>query len=365
MTLRRCNKCGLPRLLSRDLSWPGNGVIVSRGDPGNRFVFIEADFLSTLWSELEGFLDLPVSDAVLNCEYLVVRSYIEELMFKGWRGQVLRHVPRPVFSRFFDKQRLLFGYGMTDTMKYRRGRILVVRATHIHDIFSMVGGLRGLFEILEGKSSKAGWRKEENSYVITLVFAPRESERQEREQGRSTAAEVADRQEQIEDFLPPGPKGLERCPSCGLPNDLRDLRWMGWEGTIVHRHRENRYVLFSVYILRRIIEELEMRARQDLGPIILDISKNFIRQRLRHMPIGDKDGLYRDFFRDISINGLGDIVDVTRGESHLEMTIHNPFYPPVLAGTIAGMFEHVEGELTDVDYSIADSQILELRVRTT
>jgi hypothetical protein len=250
-------------------------------------------------------------------------------------------------------------------LEYRRGRILVVRATRVYDIFSLVGGLRGLFEMLEGKSSRAGWIEEDNGYTITLVFEAQEGEGEGQKLEGTTAADMANGREKTEDFLPPGPRGLERCPSCGLPVDLRYLRWLNWEGTIVHRQRENRYVLFSAYILLSIIEELERKAGRDLGPPILGISKNFVRQRLRHMPIGDVDRLYQDFFRNISINGLGDIVDVTRGESYLEMTINNPFYPPVLAGTIAGIFEHVEGELTDVDYGIVDSQVLELRVRTT
>jgi hypothetical protein len=366
MTLRRCKKCGLPQKLSSGFSWPGEGAIFARDDPNMRMIFIEADYLSNLWSELDAAIDLPVADAVLKGQHMAIRSFQEENVLLGWRRFAMRHLPIRLLSRSISSEIALYGIGILEFVEYRRGKIMVIRVRRPYDIVSVAGGVRGMSESIEGKESEVAWTSEEGDCIITVVFKPLRPEAEMLEQ-KSGAEEDKEKVLTKVAIEPPstGHGAEERCPSCGLPTQLRDLRWRDWEGTIVHRQRENRYVFFSGYILQSIIEELERRTGRDLGPLVLDISKDFVRQHVRHLPIGNRDGVYEEFSRNIFMSGFGEVVSLSRGESHLEMVIQNPYYPPLLAGSMVGIFEHVEGELAVVDYQTPSSKLLELRIRTT
>jgi hypothetical protein len=329
-------------------------------------IFIEADYLSKLWSELDAAIDLSIADAVLKGQHMAVRSFQEENVLLGWRRFAMRHLPIRLLSRSISSEVALYGIGILEFVEYRRGKIMVIRVRRPYDIVSVAGGVRGMSENIEGKESEVAWTSEEGDYIITVVFKPLrpEAERPEQKSGAEEDKEKAITKASKE---PPstgyGAKG--RCPSCGLPTHLRDLRWRDWEGTIVHRHRENRYVFYSGHILQSIVEELERRTGRDLGPLVLDISKDFMRQYMRHMPIGNREVVYQEFSRNISMSGFGEVVSLNRGESYLEMAIQNPYYPPLLAGSVVGIFEHVEGELATVDYHTPGSKLLELRIRTT
>jgi hypothetical protein len=366
MTLRRCKQCGLPRKLASDFIWPGDGTIYAGDDPSMRMIFIESDYLSNLWYELETALGLPVADAVLKRQHMAVRYYQEENVLPEWRRYALRHLPVRLLSRSISKEVAIYGIGTFEFVEYRRGKMVVIRVRRPYDIVSVAGGVRGISESIEGKKSEVAWTRENGDYIITVVFKPVspgdqmvELESRIEEDEEKVISEASSGHPSI------GHEAGKRCSSCGLPLNLNDLRWRDWEGTIVHRHRENRYVFFSGYILQNIIVELERITGRDLGPLVMDISKDFVRQHVRHMPIGDMDAVYQEFSRNISMSGFGEVVSMNRGESHLEMVIQNPYFPPLLAGSVMGIFEHVEGELAAVDFHTPSSRLLELRIRTT
>lgn len=364
MALHRCRKCGLPRKLARGFSWPGDGTILARGDPRMRMIFIEADYLCNLWSELDGMLDISVTDAVLKGQHMAVRAYQQESVLPGWRRYAVRHLPARLISRLTAGEVALYGIGALEIIEYRRGKMMVVRVRYPYDIFSVAGGVRVVSESIEGREAEVAWSREDGDYVITLAFKPAETG--EGEEESKTGIEEDRGKPVVRTAAEPASAGQgegERCTSCGLPLVLRELRWRAWEGTIVHRHRENRYVFFSGYVLSRIFDELERKSGRELAPHLFDISMDFTRQHMRHMPVGDKDDIYRAFSRDIFMRGMGKVLEMARGESHLEMAIRNPYYPPLLAGSVGGIFERVEGELAVVDYHLPIPELLELRAR--
>ena len=231
MTLRRCKKCGLPRKLASGFHWPGEGTIFTRDEPNTRMIFIEADYLSNFWSELETALDLPITDAVLKGQHMAVRTYQEENVLPGWRRFALGHLPIRFLARSISSEVALYGIGKLEIVEYRRGKTMVIRVRRPYDIVSVAGGVRGMSESIEGKESEIAWTREGGDYIISLHFKPLRSEYEKRE----LRSEVEE-EEKAATKTSAGPsssrhKAGERCSSCGLPIELKDLRWRDWEGT--------------------------------------------------------------------------------------------------------------------------------------
>lgn len=363
MAMKRCRKCGSPIMLARSYKWPGDGTIVSRNDPASRMTIFEAGYYPHVWSELEERLGFPVAEVVLKSQRLAMRDYLESHIIYGWRKYALKAMSiRPVILRVID-QTSLFGFGRLEITEYRRHRMLMIRIRDPFDIISIVGGIRGIFETIEGLGSEMAWRRENDDYIVTLV--PRTGEDKGADSMEALRALREAKRNISGDPIPCERTMIEPCPSCGLPLGLSELEWREDECIIHLRQRGIRYIMTTGYIFLGTIRELEKRSGQDLEPVILEISRDYNRGILRGVPIRTRGGAYRAAAGYISVAGYGEVVRSSHGEGHLEMTIVNPYYPPRLVGRIAGLFEHVEGEEAKINYHSPEPQVLELELTTT
>ncbi|MFW6113702.1 MAG: hypothetical protein ACOC78_02130 [Actinomycetota bacterium] len=363
MTLKRCRECGSPVMLARGYEWPGNGTIISRNDPSSRLAFFEAGYYPYVWSEFEDRLGFSVSGTALKSQRLGMQEYLASNIIYGWRRYALKTLSlKAVIGHLID-QVALFGFGHLELADYRRHKLLVMRMRNPFDIISIVDGMRGFFEIMEGTGSEVAWKRDGGEYVVTLIPGPRQEEKEER-------AEALRELRQAKHDIAGGPipceeTAIEYCPSCGLPLGLTDLVWEENEGAVRIRQRGTRFVMSTGYIFLGIIRELEKRSGRDLESVVVEISRDFHRDILKGVPIRTRGGAYRAATRYLSVGGFGEIVDSTYGEGHLEMTIINPFYPPRVVGRIAGLFEYVEGQEANINYRSPENQVLELELTTS
>jgi hypothetical protein len=359
--LRRCGKCGLPRLLARDITWPGNGTIISKRDASSRLIIYEADYQPFLWSELDGKLGFSTAETFNRSRRMALQDYVENHILYGWKKYAIKALPVSFLINRIIRQAALFGLAQLEVLEHERGKVLAIRIRRPFDISSMAGGIRSVFEILEDTGSRLAWTEEEGGYIVTVAPAPEEDEAGKEEALRTLEETKA---EFTYDLLSAQGEASKRCPSCDLPSGLTGLDWGEQEGIIYLRERGTRVIVARGYGFLCSVRELEKKTEQDLGPFILEISRIFHRRMLKGTPIPSRGETYRAAERFLSVAGFGEVVRSSFGEGHLEMTIHNPFYIPRLVGRIAGLFEYVEGEEADVDYRSPGPQVLELKIKT-
>ncbi|MDD3719247.1 MAG: hypothetical protein PHP28_11365 [Actinomycetota bacterium] len=366
MALKRCRKCGLPLQLSRRYVWPGNGVILSRRDPGMRMIMFEADYFAHMWSALEELIGVNMADAMIRGQHAASQDYMDSNVLLGWRKTAVRHLPlRTIFDRTVSEL-ALFGFAGVELMEYRPGKMLVMRVKHPFDIISIAWGAKGLAEFKEGMSSELAWKREGDDYILTMIFesAGRRGDGETLETMRYMRD--AKRELSLEgELLPPQGDRGEPCPSCGLPAALTELEWNEGEGTIRRIDNGRRYIFSTGHVFLGIVRDLEERTGRDLGPLIMKLTKDYHLRFLQGIPIRSRNGAYRAAARYLFAGGFGNVQGCDCGEGYLEMTIGNPFYVPRLVGRIAGLFEYIEDEQADIGYRSPQPQLLELEIRAT
>lgn len=145
MALRRCRKCGLPRLLARDIPWPGNGTIISKRDPSSRLIIYEADYQPFLWSELDGRLGISTAETFNRSRRMALQDYLENHILYGWK----KHA-----ERFLS----VAGFGEVVRSSFGEGHLEMT----IHNPFyapRLVGRIAGLFEYVEGAAAEVDYHR--------------------------------------------------------------------------------------------------------------------------------------------------------------------------------------------------------------
>ena len=363
--MRRCERCGLPRKLSERYLWPGNGVILARQDPEMRMVIFEADYYAYVWSELERRLGINAAEAMIKGQQAGTLEYLEEHLIYGWRKHAVRFLPTRLVFNAVMKEMELLGFCRMDLMAHRWHKFIVLRVRHPFDIISVAWGAKGLLEYATGKRSELSWKKEGEDYVLTIVLLPHEVAGDTVDREALEAIRQAKRELSLEGkLLPPGEDRGDPCPSCGLPRALAELEWVEEEGVIRRRDSGRRYIFTSGHIFIGVIRELERRLGMELEPMVMEITKEFHLRDLRGIDIRTRHGAYRAAARYLCAGGFGNVLEYSFGEGHLEMTIGNPFYLPRLVGRMAGLFEYLEGEESEVSYRMIEPQMLKLELRT-
>lgn len=366
MALRRCRECGLPLRLSRNYVWLGNGTIFARHDPAMRMVVFEAGYYHYAWSELEDRLGLSMADAMIRGQHAATLDYLEEHILYGWRKYALPRLPsRLIFQRIINEI-AIFGFGGIEIMDYQRGKLVVLKVKHPFDIISLAWGIKGFIEFVERKGSELAWNEEDGDYTLSVILLPKGREAESIDREALRAVREAKRElSLVGKLLPPKEEKREMCASCGLPRALAELEWREADGAIYRYDTDRRFIFTSGHILLGVIRDLERRTGRELDPVVLDITRNYHLHILRGIPIRTRGGAYRSMARYLITGGFGDVLDLSYGEGHLEMTIGNPFYIPRLVGRITGLFEYIEGQDAEVEYQSPEPQILKLKIKST
>jgi hypothetical protein len=365
MPLRRCEKCGLPLRLSRGYNWPGNGTILAKRDPNMRMVIFEDGYYPFLWSELENRLGISIADAMIRGQQASTREYLEDNILYGWRQKVLHRLPIMILIKRIIDELSLFGFGKVELLTYERGKLFVIKVKNPFDILSLAWGVKGIVEFVEDVSSDLAWRQEGEEYTISVAFKPKTESRQDIDAGTLEALKAArDELSFGGRYLAHQGEKYERCPLCGIPAGLQVLEWREEDGAVYSREDGKRLIFTSGHIVVGVTNDLEARTGRDLASFLLETTKFWQLRELQKSKPMSRGESYNNMARQLRDFGFGDVWELSYGEGHLEITIANPLYIPRIVGRVAGLFEYVEGQEAEINYTRPEPRLVKIEVKT-
>jgi hypothetical protein len=325
----------------------------------------EADYYSYLFSEFEHRLGFSMAEAMIRGQRASAWDYLQDNVLYGWRKYAIKRLPVMLLIRRIASEIALFGFGKLEVLEYRHGKSLILKATRPFDIISLAWGIKGVVEFVEGKACELAWNKDGDQYLISVAVRPGKGDLTEVDKEALRAMRDAKRELSLGGkLLPPRETEEERCPSCGLPGTLAALEWREEDGSIYRRGSKSRFIFTSGHVIIGVIRDLERRTGQNLEPMMLEVTKNYHLRNLQGVNIRSRDSAYRRTAKYLAAGGFGQVLDLSYGEGHLEMTVGNPFQIPRLVGRIAGLFERIEGQEAEIEYRSPEPQVLEIEIKS-
>ncbi|MGQ9476635.1 MAG: hypothetical protein ACUVRX_11640 [Actinomycetota bacterium] len=344
----RCEECGLPALIGRELRWENNGVITLAKSPLDRMVFYESRVIDNLFQGIEELIGLPIQHIVIESGSREVRKYVENA-FPRWMGHMLRwagkhlesrsawakavrkpalRVARGVTSKIMEVGRL-YGYGLGELGEgWEKGDPAPWRESVVSHPYSLIFWAADALGAAEAMKGAKQWVRHEplGEELYRVIAYPGEHPVELRERLRPRKR------------IPfkPGDITYERCPSCGLTLELGRYRWNPGEGTIVDAENGWRMAIFGPLALQTVIDDLESELGEEIPKVVVEAQRRYVRSRTDRMN-WRRNGT--TFGRLTALRGMGNITEFKADEKSLSITIQNACLPLIMVGMAQALDE--------------------------
>jgi hypothetical protein len=158
----------------------------------------------------------------------------------------------------------------------------------------------------------------------------------------------------------PGEIVYERCPECGVPNEVSGCRWDLDKGIIIDQLTGRRMAVLGPDVVDSVLDDLA----QELGESLQEAVVEAVRRQMKDMM---KDEYWKHgapaFNRMIAVRGLGNLVRFDGDRDSLSMKIENACMPLLMAGTVQGLFELVmRKDSSFCEWNMSDDGDLDITV---
>lgn len=337
-----CDDCGVPLLISGELSWESNGVILSRSSPGSRWTFFESENFDPLFRDIEELIGVSIENIVMEARRSESRRYVAKLFPPE---------AREVFSSWDEKKALTAGE--REEMFRKAERITDI----IYDFCRACGYAAGSPGELWEKKADRPWRTSEarNPYSTSLFHAECLGACEALE-GRDLWVdyELRDGVYHVSYYPAEHPLELkgrpdggryefkggniqyELCPGCGVPREISRYHWDLEQGTITDGGTGRRMAVIGSQALNAIVYALVDELGEEVVKTLIEASRRFTKS---HWSNEDWKRTGADFQRIFSLRGLGNVVKFEGDRKHLTMRIQNSCLHLLLLGTIQALVE--------------------------
>jgi len=359
--MKKCKKCGFPFMLSKLIQWNENGTITMLKNPNQRAVIIEADFLTRLFSNIEEHLGISISHLVFeaqrNASVHTIDSQLNKFPYKGARWWSPN---KRIAVNLFCRLAVWLGQSYAKATAYNPGKggEAILRNPYNRELMAAI--ILGAFESLERKPFQHAWERAGDDDIISITVA------EER-------PDFSSRLDLEYPELRPGDLFIPQCPSCGMPRELAYLDWREDEGIIMDNRRDERVVFLDGYVPTIVFRELEKELGKEIYPIIIQAEKENALRRIEQLRLADersgvlprkeRDSIYEYALASLPQRGQGNPVRYKYDYLGLEVTIDNPYNEHLLAGSIAALFEAVEGLESEVEWESPETSRIIFNVR--
>jgi hypothetical protein len=344
----RCEGCGVPVIIGRDLHWGDNGVITLANSPLNRMVFFESNTIDNLFKGMEELIEGPIEPIVIESRRRETRRFMEKSFPFEVRNIVLFGDPesnadktpysRAVMESVIKARRemnervmevgTVFGYGEQSLSdKWDRGERYPWRTQIIRNPYSVplwVADTLGTVEAFEGEdmcveSEDLGG----NSYRVTVTPGEHPVELKKRLKRRHYE-------------FKPGSLRFDRCPECELPLEISGYVWNLKEGIITASDTGRRVAILGPLAIDAIFDDLEAEYGPDIQEAAIEAQRRYVKSMVGEEDIAKLMASYRSL---IALRGLGNIAGFEADERRLELTIENSCLRLMLVGMAKALYE--------------------------
>ncbi len=356
MEYKRCKDCGFPVRFARWLRWDNNGTIVQRVNPAFRVVIMETNFLEDLFGRIEKNLGISVRHIVFESQKSSAKGYIGNWL-KGPLGKLLL-IPKTkgLVINQFHALGILGGSAYSETVEYKPGEYGVALIRNPYSKELMAAMVEGAFEALERKPYRHSWSSRGDDLLLRV-------------EATNQPEEISERMYLLFPPAHPGNIQFARCRHCGVPLDLRYLKWYEDEGIILDTRRDKRVNFLDGYVPSTVFREFQKELGEAVVPIIIEAQREYFLDYIRELELlklarGDRKNMYHILLDTLPVYGQGNPASIVRTDAQLEVTVENPYDELLLAGTLAACYEAVEEAEPEVTFRHLEEGIINFTVRT-
>lgn len=343
--IKVCELCGVPLMVSGELSWDANGVISSKSSPRNRWVFYESQNIDPLFKGLEDLIRMPIEHIVIESRRRETKRYIERTFPAEMRGQLslgagqagpsvtaeeretMLATSRALTQSVMDVGRV-YGYGDQwlgdlweggDEHPWRSGY-----ARRPYSLLLVAADTLGSVEAFEGADMRADYEKVgDDTYRITAVPGDHPIELKGRLKRRKY------------DYKP-GDIEYERCPQCGVPGVVGRYIWNLQEGTITDPDTGRRMAIFGPFSLDSILDDLEDELGEAIPEMVIEAERRYIKEAWGNEEWRREAPTFQHL---IALRGLGNLTRFEADRNHLSVTIENSCLHLLMVGIVQALME--------------------------
>ena len=370
--LELCPECGVPLIVSNNLFWDTNGVIIVKASPRSRFVFFESDTIDCMLEGIEVLIGMPIEHIVLESRSREARRYIERsfppALCEPIRDYVRKKtagegIPLDIERGLLDMFRGItqsvidigraYGYGdqrLEDTWENGGDfpwRTQVIR--NPHSKLNFIGDQLGSIEAIEGLDMQVEYEEiEAGKYRVDL-------------QPGEHPVELAERLKRKRYEFKPGDIPYERCPSCDIPLEVASRVWDVEEGTITDPETAWRMAIFGPSAADAIFDDLEAELGEAVPDAVIEAQRRYIRGAWSAEKWNRSGATFQQM---IAVRGLGNLVDFKGGRKGTSVRIENSCYHLPVVGTMQALTELAyRAESSTREWELAEDGDLRLEIR--
>ncbi|MGQ9705232.1 MAG: hypothetical protein ACUVRX_11635 [Actinomycetota bacterium] len=347
----RCEKCGVPALLGRELKWESGGVITLAQSPHNRMVIFESNIIDNVFRGIEEILGKSIEPMVVESRRRETRRFIERsfpfevrnILLLGDAGPAAKDSPfsqamadymsrirEDIVDRVSNVARV-FGYGEV-TLGWEREDPYPWRSVIMRNPYSVPlwkADILGTIEAFEGLDMWVeGEELEEDVYRLHVFPAVHPVELKGRLQRRKRY-----------DFTA-GDVEHERCPGCGVPDIISTYSWDLERGIITASDTGRRVAVFGPLALEAVFDDLASDYGPELSRAVVEAHRRYIRERVdRELASRINSVLKMHMAR----RGLGFLASLKADRKGLEMEVHNACLELFMVGMTQAFYEITTG----------------------
>lgn len=361
---RKCRVCGTPWLVSRMFKWGNGGAMGLKFHDIKRMVFLNASIYDDLVEGMTEAIGIPIWHVVYESVRSAGLATLEELFRTDRRlGRLkdFRLIRRPIIE-FYNLLSALQGYGYSKTKKiaYRgdEGRALFRSP---FNLYFLAGAVVSAFEALDHHPFDYEWEKlGPDEYLLTCSRA----------EGKP---DISESLVQLPPVVMEGDIKLERCPKCGIPMRAAELFEFNInEGIFVNTRSRERYCTFVSTMLPPIFRMLAEELGDEVYDMLVDTHSNWTITHLSRLGVTGIDSILnvkeaeqalREYLIDFPVLGYGNPRYFTLGEESCLITIENPFFTEMLAGTLLGLYKGLYGHEAKIEWEEIGKNMIEYNIK--
>ena len=346
-----CPECGVPELVTNTHIWLGNGTIVQSANTQIRLIVHESQNLDQLFAGIANITGKPVEPIITDATRRATRAYMSSLVPDEIKSQ-LRTGEIDVFA--VGEMIILFaramGYGNVTVVAARYegddDDYVVMRYTEPYSVALLDGNIAGTVEAVIDREVSIT-HKEISADTHEVLFAIPEK--------RSELENI-----EVELFQPTeGDIELKKCSTCGGPAALCDYKWDLGRGVINLDPSGRRMCMLGPIVMDPLFEALESELGEDVPGVVIEAQRRFVRDGMSSVLEVRSESQMREFF---ALRGLGYIRELRMGRKGVRFALDNALMPLMVVGQTQGMYEHVFGIESRVEWEFTREGTLVIQI---